>query len=254
MSSIYDALQRLQQSSGDDSKPQPLSLRRNRPLKPAVAAGIIAVSVGVIVVGALVAINLAHSRPAPQPFRVQPVAAMPAAQPASPGDLPLAASDPAALLAKARQLKAQGDLAAAAAVYNQLIDKNVDDLDVYLELGALQVGAGNLDEALVVYDKGLSLHKDEPRLLNNMGTILLKKGEFSSAAGYFEQAQAKAPDYVEPVYNQACAYARLGEKRKALALLKKACLMNPAAASWAAGDSDLKSLAGQPEFDALVNG
>ena len=253
MSSIYDALQRLQQAGGEDAKPLPLNLRSRRPLKPAGAAGIIALSVGVIVAVALLVIHLTHPKPA-QPVSVQAAPVNQTLGPAPAFNQPPVASDPAAILAEARQLKAQGDLAAAAAAYKRLVDKNSDDLDVYLELGALQVGAGNLDEAMVAYDKGLSIHRDEPRLLNNMGTILLKKGEFSSAAGYFEQAQAKAPDYVEPVYNQACAYARLGEKRKAMALLKKACAMNPAAASWAAGDSDLKPLAGQPEFDALVNG
>ena len=247
MSSIYDALQRLQQASNSSEPALPLCSKSRPRLTPGlvVALGLIAVVVlGLVIV---VIVKFVGAEPAAV---VQPVAPPPAVRPLSPA--PPVIEDPALLLAEARRLKGQGDSKAARDYYNRLLDKGSAPLEAYFELGALQFKSGNLDEALVVYDKGLAAHRDDPRLLNNMGTILLEKGETVSAVGYFEQAQTRAPDFVEPVYNLACAYARLGESAKAVNYLKKACAMHPDVSAWAAGDADLRTLAGNAEFDALV--
>ncbi|OPZ59720.1 MAG: tetratricopeptide repeat protein [Deltaproteobacteria bacterium ADurb.Bin510] len=249
MSSIYDALQRLQHNGDPDKPSLPLTSRGRRPIRPALAAGIAAASVALIVSVALTVVWFSKPEPAAVPAQ-RPAAPAPLAPPPAPAVQP--SQDPALMLAEARELKEQGKFMAAAAIYNRLLALSPERLELYFELGALQTSAGNLDEALVVYDKGLSVHHDEPRLLNNMGTVLLKKGELSSAVGYFEQAQARAPDFVEPVYNLACAYARLKEPAKAIRNLKKASEMHPDVAAWAAGDPDLKSLEGNAEFDALV--
>ncbi|MBN1149585.1 MAG: ClbS/DfsB family four-helix bundle protein [Anaerolineales bacterium] len=52
-------------------------------------------------------------------------------------------------------------------------------------------------------------------------------------------------------YNQACFHALAGHVGQALRLLKQALALNPALVEWSKEDSDLKSLRGEPAYQAL---
>ena len=57
---------------------------------------------------------------------------------------------------------------------------------------------------------------------------------------------------MEPVYNLACAYARLGDPARAVLNLRKACRLDPEAKKWAATDPDLSILRGRRDFDRMI--
>lgn len=96
--------------------------------------------------------------------------------------------------------------------------------------------------------------KDEPnngRAWYQLGTSRFSLGEFAPAIVAFEKnvALVKNPS---AIYNIACAYARLGQKEKALEWLKRAMdakvspFINPS------DDSDLAILRDDPRFKELV--
>jgi tetratricopeptide (TPR) repeat protein len=127
-----------------------------------------------------------------------------------------------------------------------------DTLDKYLKLGGLYYEKAKYDKALLTYTKALRYYRNDARLLNNIGSVLLAKGEMDKAIGYFIHSNRLSKDFVEPVYNMACTYSRMGNKAKALSAFKKASTMNPDVKIWAAKDPDLEYIKGTGEFDAMI--
>jgi tetratricopeptide (TPR) repeat protein len=75
---------------------------------------------------------------------------------------------------------------------------------------------------------------------------------YDEALAIFEDGIARFPDNAGIRYNLACRQAQEGKSAEAIAALRKAIELNPAAREWAAGDDDLASLRDEPEFEALV--
>jgi len=127
-----------------------------------------------------------------------------------------------------------------------------DDVDGYINQGEQHYMAQEYDKALAVYTQAMRFSRREPRLLNNIGIVMLARGEPEKAVNYFRQAKSLSRESVEPVYNLACAYARMGDENQAISYLKTACTMNPEARDWAVRDPDLLNLEGTADFDEIV--
>ncbi len=122
----------------------------------------------------------------------------------------------------------------------------------YLRLGGLYYEAGEYDKALLTYTRALRYFRSDAKILNNIGSVLLAKGEMEKAVGYFVQANRVSGDFVEPLYNMACAYAKMGNEAEAVSSLKKAYKMNPDVMQWALQDPDLEELRGIGDFNAMI--
>jgi tetratricopeptide (TPR) repeat protein len=127
-----------------------------------------------------------------------------------------------------------------------------DTVEGYLKEGDRYFLAHDYANALLTYNKALHYFGKDVRVLNNIGSVYMSQGQPDKAIHYFKESNGIAQEYVEPVYNLACAYARLGDPVKAILNLKKACALNPEAKKWAASDPDLKTLKGRRDFDRLV--
>ncbi len=133
------------------------------------------------------------------------------------------------------------------------IDSQPDKVDAYLELGGLYYESDDYDKALLTYTKALRYFRGDARILNNIGSVMLAKGDMDKAIGYFVHANTISKDFVEPVYNMACAYAKKKNQAEALAAFKRAYALNPEVGLWAVQDPDLEYLRGNVEFDAIVH-
>jgi tetratricopeptide (TPR) repeat protein len=121
-------------------------------------------------------------------------------------------------------------------------DKSKDE---YLKLANLYFEKGEFDKAVLIYKEALAVYKNDAGLINNLGAVLLAKSDYDSAIKYFKIAIQCSKDNVEPVYNLACAYAKKGDKVSALKELKLAIKMNGQdVRKWAKNDPDLESLKG----------
>ena len=69
---------------------------------------------------------------------------------------------------------------------------------------------------------------------------------------HLQTAVALRPNDPNTLYNAACTYGILGQKREALETLKKAFAAGHGNRDWAAKDSDLDILHDDPEFQKLV--
>jgi tetratricopeptide (TPR) repeat protein len=156
------------------------------------------------------------------------------------------------LMNKADRLHSRGQTAAAVDVYSQVISRNPAFAEAYLKLGSLYYEIRFYDKAFEAYTRARKLKPNDARLLNNMGSVLLAKGDPAKALTFFIQARRCSADYVEPFYNMACAYARLKKNDAALSSLRQACSMQPEARLWARRDPDLASLKGSKEFEDII--
>jgi len=146
-----------------------------------------------------------------------------------------------------------GDLGHQGRQYVEAVAAEPDSVAAYLKIGGDYYESGEYDEALHVYTKALEYYTDDARILNNIGIVMLAKGEMDKAIGYFAHSETISKDYVEPVYNIACAHALMGNQAKALSALKKASELNPQVLKWAAQDPDLGNLKGIAVFDEMIH-
>ncbi|HNQ85129.1 MAG TPA: tetratricopeptide repeat protein [Deltaproteobacteria bacterium] len=237
MSSIYEALKRSQASSPEQSRSNTPYIVRGRRIYWIVAAA-------VLISSALTAAAIFWMAPERGERSVETVAA----QPVTPG--PVRTLE---LMNKGDRLRRKNDLEGAVAAYQEVIKETPDYAEAHLQLGELFYGAGRFDEAFAAMAKAQKLRPDDARLLNNMGSVLLAKDNAAEALNYFVQARRNSADYVEPLYNMACAYAKLKKKDAALSSLRQAAEMQPEVRLWASRDPDLVSLRGDRDFESIVH-
>ena len=77
--------------------------------------------------------------------------------------------------------------------------------------------------------------------------VAFLRGAYSEAARFGEESLARRPS-ADRAYEVACAYARAGDVRRAMALLVRARDLGYSDREAAAGDPDLVPLAGEPAF------
>ncbi|MEN6476100.1 MAG: tetratricopeptide repeat protein [Syntrophaceae bacterium] len=251
MSSIYDALKRVQED-GPTPECVPVHTRseKGRRMWFILIAAVIFSS---LATGALYHFWTARQNPQ-HPVAVAPGALNPTPQ-AVPASMPAAISDPATLLAQAQVRRRAGDGLGAIDLYERCLNvAPAYSKDVYVELGGLYFERRDLEHAIITYNAALNHFKNDAVILNNLGGVLLAKGDIEGALGYFRLASNVSKDYVEPVYNMACAYARKGNQTAALDALNKALSMHPDVKTWAANDPDLESLRGAGPVNASEKG
>jgi dienelactone hydrolase len=97
------------------------------------------------------------------------------------------------------------------------------------------------------------------RVLNGFYVGTLETGrnrrnarDFSAACVDFELCAKMRPQIAWPIYELARSHAARGDRKKALAELRKAIALGFADAAGLVGDGEWKALASQPEFTAIV--
>jgi Flp pilus assembly protein TadD len=119
--------------------------------------------------------------------------------------------------------------------------------------GNQAVQAENWDAATTAFRKLTELDPQDGDAWHMLGFVLHSGGKIDEAL----PAHLKASEFpdVAPTaaYNAACAYARKGDKDKAIEWLQKAVGFGFARPEVAEVDSDLASLRGDPRFQALID-
>ena len=111
---------------------------------------------------------------------------------------------------------------------------------------ARALAAGDHAKAIQLYEQSLDANPNNAGDWEQLGRAYLQASRYADAAHAFQSAIDKG--YASPYgkYNLACAYARLGEKVRALDLLAEVVSMRVPVPM--AADPDLASLATEPRF------
>jgi tetratricopeptide (TPR) repeat protein len=84
--------------------------------------------------------------------------------------------------------------------------------------------------------------------VSSYAAALALRGEHDRALTLAREVLETHPDNTSAVYNAACVEALAGRREDALHHLARAVEMEPKAAEWAAGDSDLDAIRDDPRF------
>lgn len=170
----------------------------------------------------------------------------------------------------ARVYRVEGKYAQAEALLTQLLEiqrrvlgpESPQTLSAISRLAYDYFLEGNYAQAESLYSQGLEIGRrvlkpDDPLLLSileNLGSTLSHQGRYDEGEKLFREAiRNTAQAQLQTLwYNFACAAAVAGRKDDALEHLSQAIDLGFNQADYLGQDDDLKSLRGDPRFDAIV--
>jgi hypothetical protein len=108
------------------------------------------------------------------------------------------------------------------------------------------MAAGDYAKAITLYKQSVDANPNYANTWELLGTAYLQAGQYEEARRSYQTAIDKG--YASPYgkYNLACAYARLGDKQRALDLLSE--LVEKKVPIPMAGDPDLASVTAEPQY------
>jgi Flp pilus assembly protein TadD len=127
-----------------------------------------------------------------------------------------------------------------------------NDLDDYLEIGALYAQKGKYDKAEELFQKVTKENPSSAKAHNNLGFVYLKQEKYELAEKEFKEALSIDPASVLPYYNLACLYSRKGMEVEALIYLKRALKRDARVKLWAMTDEDFDGLRSDVVFQELL--
>ena len=152
------------------------------------------------------------------------------------------------------------DFVRSAKLLTRALELQPEDCQAPLQLHAVLLGLGRVEEARCYGELGLKRaeealrqHPEWSRPAQLGATVLAAMGRREEAEAWIARALAIDPDDNLPLYNAACTWALLGEAERALELLEKwAPRSGLEGIMWLRADSDFASLRGDPRFQRLL--
>ncbi|HUU57349.1 MAG TPA: tetratricopeptide repeat protein [bacterium] len=149
-------------------------------------------------------------------------------------------------------LLAEGDVEGAVAKFERAVYYQPNFTAAWYELGKLARAAGEPARAGECFAEALYYLPGSVEARVALADVLHEQGDYAGAAREYRAVLATAED-PRSRYNLACALARLGRGDEAMAELTRAVDLAPDRyRPMAAGDEDLASLRGRPDFERLV--
>ena len=149
----------------------------------------------------------------------------------------------------------------AVEMFKKVIDLNPDfyaatsDLQIaYERLGEKEKLQEALDQALHIYAGYLSRHPDDARAHMFYAANLAQVGRKEEGKVVAAKAIALSPGDSVMMYNAACFYAVLGEKKLAIESLKNSISSGNENYEWLRRDPDLDCIREEPEYIELMKG
>ncbi len=156
---------------------------------------------------------------------------------------------------------ASGRFEEAAALTERALEANGDDYNTYVPYGRALRRLGRQKEAeqltqrfIKTLRQQLEIVPEDVRARILLATQLASfKEHEDETIRHLQTAVALRPGDPSTLYNAACTYGVLGKKTEALETLKKSFAAGYSNHDWAANDTDLDCLHGDPEFQKLVS-
>lgn len=170
--------------------------------------------------------------------------------------------DPRTRLSRGAALVALKRFDDAETEYLRVIQTSPDEPDAYYGIGNIKYRRGDLQAAIVHYQKALAVKPGYANALNNLGGIYIELERWDDAIAILQQSIDLRPDFVESYYNIAGAYERKGLLAEAENNYRRATELNPVDADalsslasilYTKGDIDAAAQLLQRAFDADQN-
>jgi tetratricopeptide (TPR) repeat protein len=107
-----------------------------------------------------------------------------------------------------------------------VLEFNPESVYSYLNLTNLFLKQNKTEEARDILLNGLKQNPSNRLLMNNLGVVYAKIEDFNNALRIWEELENIAPDEIEPYFNQAITYSKLGMIEIAISKFLKLIEMN----------------------------
>jgi tetratricopeptide (TPR) repeat protein len=127
-------------------------------------------------------------------------------------------------------LQRAGRYEQALEAFRHVLELEPDSFKARYNMGVTYSNMGRVEEAVAIYEQALELAPKDfeaPAARNNLGALLLAKGETDRALEHFEAALKAAPFNVESRYNAAILYLEKGRNDEAIKLLEESARLEP---------------------------
>jgi Tfp pilus assembly protein PilF len=119
------------------------------------------------------------------------------------------------------------DFKDATTLWLHVLDGNPRSLLAYNSLGLIDKDRGDIDRAVMWFNKGLEVDPRDVEILNNLGIIMAERNQMDAAFEYFNAARKAKPNYPETYNNIATVYAMQGQEDKALQYYERTLTFSP---------------------------
>ncbi len=131
------------------------------------------------------------------------------------------------LIQRAQRLTSEGKLTEALDIYQELLDKDPEQIDILHACAILQAKLTRYPEALASIKKAIDLAKDDASLYNSQGNIFLRQSQLDQAKSAYQKAIQLKPHYAIPYNNLGNCYYRQHDLSKAEEYYQKALAIDP---------------------------
>jgi tetratricopeptide (TPR) repeat protein len=97
----------------------------------------------------------------------------------------------------------------------------------YTNLGNVKFRQGHTDEALVLYEKALSLDPHQPEAQYNVGYVLLERGQPAAALPHLEASVRGDGTFADAFFYLAMAHESVGQSERAAPHWKRYLALEP---------------------------
>ncbi len=124
-------------------------------------------------------------------------------------------------------LTGRGQVDAAIVQFQRALEIQPDYADAHTNLGVVLAGRGEFDAAIAHYLKALEIKPNDAKTHDNLGSALDSLGQFDAAIAHYQRALEIEPDSAEVHYNFGIALAGCGQVDAAIAHFQKALEIKP---------------------------
>ena len=121
----------------------------------------------------------------------------------------------------------QGDLTAAEAGYQRVLEANPNQADAWHLLGVLSHQLGDSETAVQRIGRSLEIDPRQPGAHNNLGNILAACGRADEALASYDAAIAVQPGYAQAYHNRGNVLADLRRTSEAISSYQQALALQP---------------------------
>ena len=121
----------------------------------------------------------------------------------------------------------RGEVDEAMVHYQKALEIKPDSAETHYNLGNVLLQQGKVDEAIAQYQKALEINPDYAETHYNLGNALLKKGRVDEAISQYQMALQINPDYAEAHINFGIALLQKGNVDEAIAQYQTALEIKP---------------------------
>lgn len=111
--------------------------------------------------------------------------------------------------------------------FQKVISLKPDYADAYFNIGVILKSQGKLDEAIEAYGKAIAIQSDHAKAYNNMGIVFKELGKLDDAIEAYSKAISFQPNYAIACNNKGNVLKAQGNHDQALAAYNKALKISP---------------------------